>query len=425
MLRFAASPTGDMSLSNLRVALFNLILSKQRAEELLIRIDDTDNKKNIEGKEKEIQEILALFSIEHSRVVAQSENIKYHTGMGMKLLLDKKAFNCFCSDEALNEDRKQAIKEGKPYSYSGFCTTISDETKFQCNAPFVVRLQKPEQNIKFVDILKGELEYTPDEVDSFVILDHDKRPTAIFASGVDDMLYDTSLVIREDEFLNNTPKEIHLRDALGYSKDLEYIHIPNIVNKNKKDTPSVNSLIDNGYLPAAIANYLVLLDYETPKEIFSIEEAVEWFDISKISKDKAKFDIEKLNEINKEHLKTIDELRLSKLLGYADEDLGKLAKIYLEELNTLNKIKTKLDTIFGERKSCKGYNNEYIKLKEVLKELPFIDSYEKFEKTAIEKSGLSGDKFLVPFRFILTGELEGPKLDKIYPLIKNYLGEII
>ena len=114
MLRFAVSPKSDMQIGDLRVAIFNHIVSKQRNVELLIRIDDTDKEKNIEGKDKEILEILGLFSIDYSRVVYQSENIKYHTQMAMKLLLDKKAFNCFCSDEALEQDKQIAKKEGKP-----------------------------------------------------------------------------------------------------------------------------------------------------------------------------------------------------------------------------------------------------------------------------------------------------------------------
>ncbi|HIP56211.1 MAG TPA: glutamate--tRNA ligase, partial [Arcobacter sp.] len=148
MLRFAPSPTGDMHIGNLRVAIFNHILSKQLNEELLIRIEDTDEKRNIKGKDKDILEMLSLFSINFKRVAYQSENIKYQTKMAMKLLLDKKAFNCFCSPEALEKDRVEAKEKKIPYRYSGFCETISDEAKFQCNAPFVVRMKKPENNVK-------------------------------------------------------------------------------------------------------------------------------------------------------------------------------------------------------------------------------------------------------------------------------------
>jgi len=362
LLRFAPSPTGDMHIGNLRVALCNHILSKQLNEELLIRIEDTDKERNIEGKDKEILEILNLFSVDYSRVIHQSENIKQHTQMAMKLLLDNKAFNCFCSDEALEKDREQAKKNKKPYRYSGFCETISDEAKFNCNAPFVVRLKKPDENIKYKDLVKGEFNYEPFDVDSFVILRQDKSPTYNFACSVDDMIYDISTVVRGEDHLSNTPKQIHIRKSLGYDREINYIHLPMILNletgkkmSKRDDTSSVRWLVNQGYLPVAISNYLILLGYKTPVEIFTLEEAMEWFDINKVSKAAANFDIAKLKFINREHLKIMDELRLSKILGYADKDIGILGKIYIEECNTVQEIKEKINTIFRTRTTIKGF----------------------------------------------------------------------
>ena len=432
MLRFAPSPTGDMHIGNLRVALFNHILSKQLNEELLIRIEDTDKERNIEGKDKDILEILNLFSIDYTRVVHQSENIKYHTQMAMKLLLDKKAFNCFCSDEALEQDRQKAEAEGKPYSYSGFCETISDEAKFNCNAPFVVRLKNPENNIKFTDLLKGEFDYEPFDVDSVVILRHDKTPTYNFACSVDDMLYDISSVIRSEEHLLNTPKQIHIRQSLGYDREIKYIHLPIILDlktgeklSERDDSSSVKWLVEEGYLPAAIANYLILLGYDTPTEIFTIEEALEWFDINKVSRSPAKFDISKLRSLNKEHLKMMDELRLSKILGYADIDIGTLGKIYLKECATVKEIKEKIDTIFSKKETLEGFEKEFQTLKTCLQTAPFIDDFNDLKKYITKYTQLEGEQLLMPLKFALTGAKNCPDLSEIYPLIKNYLGEII
>ncbi len=432
MLRFAPSPTGDMHIGNLRVAIFNHILSKQLNEELLIRIEDTDKQRNIEGKDKEILEILNLFTIDYSRVVRQSENLKYHTQMGMKLLLEKKAFNCFCSDEALEADREQAKKDGKPYRYSGFCQTISDEAKFNCNAPFVVRINKPERNIKFKDLVKGEFDYEPFDVDSFVILRQDKTPTYNFACAVDDMLYDISTVIRGEDHLSNTPKQIHIRDSLGYEKQINYIHLPLILNletgkkmSKRDDSSSVKWLIEQGYLPVAIANYLVLLGYNAPKEIFTLEEAIQWFDINKVSKNSPKFDITKLNFINREHLKLIDELRLSKILGFADKDIGTLAKIYIEECNTTKEMKEKIDAIFAPKTTLEDFEEEFKTLKECLQTAPFIDDFNDLKKYITEQTGLKGKQLFMPLRYALTGAKNGPNLSDVYPLIKNYMGEII
>jgi len=432
LLRFAPSPTGDMHIGSLRVALFNHILSKQLNEELLIRIDDADKEKNIEGKDKEILETLSLFSIGYTRVVNQSDNVKYHTQMAMKLLLDNKAFNCFCSDEALEQDREKAKLEKKPYSYSGFCETISDEAKFNCNAPFVVRLKKPSSNIQFTDVIKGEFTYEPDDVDSVIILNKDKSPTSIFAGSVDDMLYDISTIIREENQLVNTPKQIHIRESLGYDKQMKYIHLPLLLNSESENVLSINDdyysvdyLIKEGYLPVAIANYLILLGYDHPKEIFDIEEAIEWFDIDKVSKSSVIFDINKLNYINQEHMKMLENMRFSKILGFADEDIGELGKLYIGECSTIKEIKEKIQTIFSEKKTLKNFQEEFKLLKECLQKAPFIEEFVQLQKYITDNTGLKGEKLSIPLSYALTGTKNEKKLSEIYPLIRNYLGELV
>ena len=432
MLRFAPSPTGDMHIGNLRVALINHILSKQLNEELLIRIEDTDKKRNVDGKEKEILELLTLFSINFTRVVHQSENSKFHSQMAMKLLLDKKAFNCFCSDEVLEIDREKAKANKQPYRYSGFCETISDEAKFECNAPFVVRVKKPEKNIIFTDAIKGKIDNKPFDVDSIIILRQDKTPMYNFACAIDDMLFDISTVVRGEDQLPNTPKQINIREALGYTREIKYAHLPMILNmetgkkmSKRDDVSSVQWLVDEGYLPVAISNYIILLGYNPPTEIFTLEEAEDWFDIDKISKSPAKFDITKLKFINREHIKIMDELRLSKILGYADKDIGTLAKIYIEECDTIKEIKEKLTTLFGKKDILKGFEKEFKILKECLQTAPYFDELSDLKKYITKQTGLKDDQLFIPFRYALTGVKDGPNLAKIYPLIKNYLGEII
>ena len=432
MLRFAPSPTGDMHIGNLRVALFNHILSKQLNEELLVRIEDTDRKRNIEGKDQEILELLNLFSINYSRVAHQSENIKYHTQMAMKLLLDKKAFNCFCSDAALEQDREQAKKEKKPYRYSGFCETISDEAKFNCNAPFVVRLKKPDENIKFTDLVKGEFNYEPFDIDSFIILREDKSPTYNFACSIDDMLFDISTVVRGEDQLPNTPKQINIRKALGYEREINYIHLPMILDfetgqkmSKRDEASSVRWLVDQGYLPAAIANYLILLGYNPPVEVFTMEEAMEWFDINKVSKAPAKFDISKLNFLNREHIKMMDELRLSKILGYADKDIGTLGKLYIEECDTVKQIKSKVDALFNSKRSLEGFEEEYTLLKKCIQQAPYIADLDELKTYVHKETNIDKKKLVVLLRYAFTGETNGPKLSEVYPLIKNYIGELV
>ena len=195
MLRFAPSPTGEMHIGNLRVAIFNYIVSKQLNEDLVIRIEDTDKERNIEGKDKEILEILNLFSIEYKNIVYQSDSLKYHQKIALQFMSQKKAFACFCSDDKLNELSETAKKNGNPFSYDGFCATLSDETVLNTNAPFTVSVKKPDENIKFTDLLKGDFDFDPLDVDSFIILRQDKTPTYNYACSIDDMIMDISIVI--------------------------------------------------------------------------------------------------------------------------------------------------------------------------------------------------------------------------------------
>lgn len=425
MLRFAPSPTGDMNIANLRVAIFNYIVAKQKNEDLIIRIEDIDKEKNVEGKDKSILELLNLFSIEYSSVVYQSENLKYHQRIAMQLMTKKEAFSCFCSNDKLEELKLEAKENSKPNVYDGFCATLSEETVFNCNAPFTVRLKNPKENITFIDGLKGDIEYKSSEIDSFNILKHDKTPTYNYACAVDDMLYDISMVIRDEIYLSDTPKQIHLRNMLGYDKKIEYIHLPTILNENTDDDSSINYLIKEGFLPSAIANYLVLLGTNAPVEIFTLEDAIEWFDITKISNNSVKFDIKKLRFINKKHLELMDDLRLSKILGFADADIGKLAKIYLEESCTINELKSKILPIFEEKNSLESFSDEFKTLKECLETAPYYEEFNEFKNFITKETSLKGESLSKPLRYLLTKAENGPDLADLYPFIKNYLGDII
>lgn len=432
MLRFAPSPTKDMNISNLRVAIFNYIVSKQLNEDLIIRIEDIDVEQNIEGKDKKIIEILNLFSIDYKSIVHQSDSLKYHQKMALQLMTQKKAYACFCSDSKLDELKEESIKNGKTFAYDGFCETLSDDTVLNTNAPFTVRIKKPEENIKFTDLLKGDFDCTPFDVDSFIILKQDKTPTYNYACAVDDMIMDISTVIRDDEHLFDTAKQIHIRNSLGYTKEINYVHLPIIVNAitgekmvEKENINSVKWLIEEGFLPSAIANYLVLIGNETPREIFSLEEAISWFKIENISENSAKFHIDELRFINRKHLETIDDMRLSKILGFADTDIGKLGKLFLEETSTIKEIKEKIDLIFTPKISCKGFDEEFTKLKECLQKAPFFNDFEELKRYLLEQTNLKDEKLFSLLRYILTGADMGPNISDIYPLIKNYLGEIV
>lgn len=411
MLRFASSPTGDMNIGNLRVALFNYIVSKQRNEDLIVRIEDMDKEKNIEGKDKEILDILGLFGIEYSQVIYQSENVRFHTAMALQLMHEKKAFSCFCSPDWLEKKREEAKKAKKAYRYDDACRNLHPELVIDNTSPFTIRINRPDEEVSF----------EPDAVDSFIIMRQDKTPTYNFACAVDDMLSDISIIIRGEDHISNTPKQEHIRNSLDYDKKIEYAHLPIILN----DDVSVKWLLEEGFLPEAIANYLILIGNNPPQEIFNMKDAIEWFSLDKISKSPARFDIEMLRHINKEHLKAMDAKELSRYVGFADVEIGELARIYLEEAGTTKELKSKIEPIFSKRNIPEDLKEQTALMLKTIKSAPYFDKYDDFKNYIMKESGLQGENFLKPLRILLTNAEHGPDIALVYKYLKNYIGEIV
>ncbi len=408
MLRFACSPTGDMHIDDLRVALLNYIISKQKNEDLIVRIDDMNKEKNIEGKDQEILAILELFHIKYSQVVYQSQNIRFYSAMALDLLHKKKAFACFCSHEWLENKKNEAKAAKKPYKYDDACRNLPAELVIDNTAPFTVRIAKPEQAT------------TSDPMDSFVIMRQDKTPTYNFACAIDDMLSDISIIIRKDEQKNDTAKELHVRNSLGYDKEIEYAYLPALL-----DTPSVKELLEDGYLPEAISNYLISTINEPLKEIFTLQKAIEWFDLGKISKTPTHFDIDILKHINKEHLKNLEAKELSRYVGFADEEIGELARIYLNEANTTKELKAKIAPIFSQRVIPGMFAQQATLMAQTIKDAPYFEAYIDFKNHIMKETGLEGESFLKPLQILLTNAEHGPDVAKVYKYLKNYIQEIV
>ncbi|BDY13940.1 glutamate--tRNA ligase [Hydrogenimonas cancrithermarum] len=431
MLRFAPSPTGDMHIGNLRVAIFNYIVAKQKRERFIVRIEDTDQARNIEGKDREILEILQLFGLHPDDVYYQSHNLTIHQHMAIKLLEERKAFACFCSPEELEAEREAAKAAKKAYRYSGKCETLSDEEVLANEKPFTIRLKKPESAVIFDDLIKGRQSFAPDDIDSFVIMRADKTPTYNFACALDDMIHDIGLVIRGEDHVSNTPKQIHIRNQLGYDKQIAYAHLPIILNTEGKkmskrdDASSVKWLLEEGFLPEAVANYLILLGNKTPKEIFTMEEAITWFDLRNISKAAAKFDIDKLRYINREHMKMMDPKELSRAFGFADAAIGEVAKCYLEEGSTIKEIKPKIEAIFSAKPFDNEWGEQMRTLRDALKTAPKFETFDELKSYLMKATGLKGKNFFKPLRLLLTGSEHGPELSHLYPYLKSYLMEIV
>lgn len=422
MLRFAASPTGDMNINHLRIALFNYIVSRQRGEDFIVRIEDIDKEKNIEGKDNEILDTLALFGVEYSQVIHQSQNIRFHSAMALQLLHEKKAFSCFCSSAWLNSKREEALAAKKTYKYDDACRNLPPELVIDNTNPFTIRINRPDDTITIHDKIKGDVDFKPDAIDSFIIMNQDKIPTHNFACGVDDMLNDINMIIESEEDINSTPKQDHIRNSLEYKKTIEYAHIPPIIGE---PIPSIKLLLEEGFLPETILNYLISIGNDSPSEIFTLKEAIEWFDISKISSSPTRFDSNMLKHINREHLKNLDAKELSRYVGFADEEIGELARIYLEDVYTTKELKNKIAPIFESRFIPQELKEATVVIRDVLKSAPYFEHYDDFKNYIIKETGLKDEDYEKPMRILLSNAVSGPELAKIYKYIKNYLGEII
>ncbi|CAA6808994.1 MAG: Glutamyl-tRNA(Gln) synthetase (EC [uncultured Sulfurovum sp.] len=400
MLRFAPSPTGDMHIGNLRVAILNYLVSQQKNDQFLIRMEDTNTQRIIEGKDTEIMMLLEKFALKHDSVFHQSEHLNLYQILALRLLKEKKAFICTCKNEELEETQP----------YSGHCENLNTEDYDQLKASgekFVIRIKKPEDN---------------NEIDSFIIVNTDGLPTYNFACAADDMMSNIDFIIRDEKYLDDTPKQMYIKNLLGYENETQYFHLPSIIDK---DEISVKWLFQEGFIPDAILNYLILLgNTEAPKEVFTLPEAIEWFDLNSILKSTAKFDMAKLRFINREHLKLMDDKQLSTLFSFADADIGKLAKLYLEECSTVNELKERITSIFTPKDFDTEWGEEMQLISDIIFQAPEYKSFDELTQHIINESGLKNEKLINPLRRLLTGTGTGPELSEIYPLIKSYLLEV-
>ena len=422
MLRFAISPKADMHTGDLRTALFNYLLAKQKNENFIVRIEDGEKEKNIEGKDQEILDLLALFQIDYSQVSYQSQNFKFHSAMALQLLHEKKAFSCFCSDEWLEKRKKEAEDAKKVYLYDDACRNLPAELVIDNTAPFSVRIVRPEKRIAFDDKIKGKCSFDPENMESFVILDRNKIPTRNFATAVDDMLSDISFIVQEESELENTPKQIHIRDSLAYTKEIQYAHIPTL-----SDNIGLKELLEEGYLPEAILNYLISIGNKGAKSFATLQEAAEWFTLDTLTDAPARFEIEKLRDTNRKYMQEMDATELSRYVGFADAEIGELARLYIaEDVATTRELKAKISPVFEERIIPDTLKEELASLAQIIKSAPYFENYDDFKQYIQKESDFQDDALLSKcLKILLTNREDGPEIAMIYKYLKNYIGELI
>lgn len=317
-VRFAPSPTGYLHVGGARTALFNWLLAKKQGGTFILRIEDTDVERSTKESVEAILEGMKWLGLDWDEgPFYQTASFDLYKEYVQKMLDSGKAYKCYCSAEELTAKREQAMKEGRKPKYDGRCRDRSDNR----DAPFVVRFRAPQEGeVAFDDLIKGRIAFPAEELDDLIIQRTDGTPTYNFCVVIDDATMKITTVIRGDDHVNNTPRQIQLYEALGFPVP-QFAHVPMILGSDKArlskrhGATSVIAYRDMGYLPEALINYLVRLGWSHgDDEIFSRREMIEKFDINNVGRSASVFNTEKLNWLNAHYIKQCEPERLADLL---------------------------------------------------------------------------------------------------------------
>lgn len=347
--RFAPSPTGLLHIGGARTALFNYLFAKHNKGDFLLRIEDTDKKRSTQEAVQAILDGLEWLGLKNDgEVFYQSKNEHSHKEVALKLLENGKAYYCYTSAEELDFKRKEAESKGEVFRFK------SPWRDSQSNPPSdikpVIRLKAPTQGFTIVnDLVQGEVKVANIELDDLVILRGDGTPTYNLAVVVDDHQMAVTHIIRGDDHLNNAFKQKLIYEAMNWPVP-QFAHIPLIHGSDgakmskRHGATGVMEYKDMGYLPQALRNYLLRLGWSHgDAEIISDDQAIEWFNLEKIGKSPARFDFDKLNNLNKHYIKELSSAKLLDLIGFSKDAknsaIEKALSFVKERANNLNELK--------------------------------------------------------------------------------------
>ncbi len=315
--RFAPSPTGYLHLGNARTAIFSYLFARHHRGKFILRVEDTDRERSTKEFEEMLLEDLKWLGIEWDEFYRQSERFDIYREYAEKLVQSGHAYPCFCTVEELEEERKRAEEKGVPYRYSGKCRALSkeevEEFKRQ-GKPYTIRFRVPDGRVVvFEDLIKGHIAINVDDFGDFVIVRSDGTPTYNFVVVVDDALMGVTHVIRGEDHIPNTPKQILIYEALGFEVP-KFAHLPVILGEDRSKLSkrhgavSVRNYREEGYLSPALFNFLCLLGWSPPeegREIFSKEELIELFTLEGVNSAPAVFNKEKLRWMNGVYIREV------------------------------------------------------------------------------------------------------------------------
>lgn len=465
-VRYAPSPAGHLHIGNARTALFNYLFARNQNGKFIIRIEDTDQKRNIEGGEESQLRYLKWLGIEWDESIdvggeygpyRQSERTEIYQKYTEELLEKGLAYHCYCTSEELEKEREEQQANSQMPRYSGKCRNLTDEQRAELEAEGrepSIRFRVPSNTeIKWNDIVKDEVSFESEGIGDFVIVKKDGTPTYNYAVAIDDYLMKMTHVLRGDDHISNTPKQILVYEALGWTPPV-FGHMTLIVNENRrklsKRDESIIQFIEQykelGYLPEALFNFITMLGWSPvgEEEIFSKEQFIEIFDPARLSKSPALFDTSKLRWMNNQYMKQLD---LDEVVALSVPHLVKVGKVeeardaeteqwvrdlvalYQEQMSFGAEIVELTEMFFKkeidyseEAKAVLAEEQVPEVLKAFAEEISSLEEFSADEIKAATKAvqkatGQKGKKLFMPIRVATTGETHGPELPKAISLL--------
>ncbi|TVQ80489.1 MAG: glutamate--tRNA ligase [Bradymonadales bacterium] len=459
--RFAPSPTGFLHLGNARTALFAFLYARHCQGQFILRIEDTDQERLVEGSEEAIYRDLLWLGLEWDEGPQKggpvgpyrcSERSSLYESYLKKLSKLTRIYRCFATPEELEQERKLQVSQGRPIKYSGRYRQLSDQEsqkRADAGEKFVWRMLVDESSDPIVikDAVRGEVKMSPEVIGDFVLFRSNGVPVFLFANAVDDALMEITHVTRGEDHLSNTFRQVLIYRALGFSEPV-FAHLPMIGDSDggkfskRAGSLSIENLKNDGYLPSGLVNYLALLgwspgDTSVTGEKFSMNELIQRFDLERVNKSRALFDFQKLKFLNGQHIQDLSESELAKLVPcqmpewqdrwsqaialvkHSAEVLTDFRKVeaYLKEpdyqsdpevQNLLASEDTQklLGTVYSatkERMTAEGSSVELVLAEEI--------------KGAGKSLGLKGKALFFPFRAAITGSFTGPELIPLAKLL--------
>ena len=460
-VRFAPSPTGRLHVGNVRTALFNYLFARHNNGINILRIEDTDKERSTKESEKKLIELLKWLGLDWDEGVEkggeygpyhQSERMDIYKKYAEQLVKEGKAFYCYCTEAELQEKREKAIAEGRQPHYDGHCRHLTEEQRKAYEAegrkPVIRFLVDETKDYHFKDLVHGDINIQRGGIGDFVLLRSDGLPVYNFACVIDDHLMKITHVLRGDDHLYNTLRQVMLYEAFGWDMP-QFAHLSMILAPDKSKLSKragvkytfIEEFKEAGFLKEALLNYLALLGWmpENEQEIMNMEEMIKYFTIERVSHSPAVFDFEKLKWMNGKYIREIDDELyykyarpfVDKYFSYLNEDVYRRAlSLGRKYLTTLDDVKDALKGLLPDKngKYEVVYSDDmkaiFIELEGEALLRKFLEIVEAEDTNYIDyketltrlkkESGVKGKKLFMPLRIAITGQEHGPDMGEIF-----------